>query len=88
MSFSLYQGEILGLIGPRGSGRTELALTIFGLNPPDEGQIYFEGQSQIINSNQVALNLGIGYVPENRLIQGLVLDHSVEDNLVITCSAR
>lgn len=84
VSFSLYQGEILGLIGPRGSGRTELALTIFGLNPPDEGKIYFEGRPQIINSNQVAINLGIGYVPENRLIQGLVLDHSVEDNLVIT----
>jgi simple sugar transport system ATP-binding protein len=84
ISFSLYQGEILGLIGPRGSGRTELALTLFGLNPPDEGKIYFEGKPQVISSNQVAIGLGIGYVPENRLVQGLVLDHSVENNLVIT----
>ncbi|MDK2897131.1 MAG: simple sugar transport system ATP-binding protein [Candidatus Atribacteria bacterium] len=84
VSFSVYRGEILGLIGPRGAGRSEVALTIFGLNPADEGKIYFEGKSVVIDSAQRAIQLGIGYVPENRLLQGLVLEHSVENNLVIT----
>lgn len=84
VNFSVYRGEILGLIGPRGAGRTELALTIFGLNLPDEGKIYFEGEPAVIDSTQKAIQLGIGYVPEDRLVQGLVLDHSVENNLIIT----
>jgi len=84
ISFSLHEKEILGIIGPRGSGRTELALSLFGMNPPDSGEIYVYGQRVNIRSNQEAIRLGIGYVPENRLLQGLVLDHSVANNIVIT----
>lgn len=84
VSFSLHKGEILGIIGPRGSGRTEMALSLFGLNPPDSGQIYVEGKEFQGESVQKAIELGIGYVPENRLLQGLVLDQSIENNLVIT----
>jgi len=84
VSFTLYRGEVLGLIGPRGAGRTEVALSIFGLNSPDSGEIYIEGNPSPITSNRKAIKLGIGYLPENRLLQGLVLDHSLENNAVIT----
>jgi len=84
VSFSLHKGEVLGIIGPRGAGRTELALSLFGLNPPDTGQIYIEGKQVLIKSNRDAIKLGIGYLPENRLVQGLVLEQSVENNVVIT----
>lgn len=84
VSFSLHEGEILGLIGPRGSGRTEVALTLFGLNPPDSGKIFLDGREVRFRSNRDAIRHGIGYVPENRLLQGLVLDQPVADNIVVT----
>ncbi len=84
INFSLYEGEILGIIGPRGAGRTEIALSIFGLNPPDSGRIYFYGRPMNFKSNRESIEAGIGYVPENRLLQGLVLDHSIENNIAIT----
>ena len=84
ISFSLHKGEVLGIIGPRGSGRTELALSLFGMNPPDSGEIHIDGKRVSIRSNQEAISLGIGYVPENRLVQGLVLDQPVVHNIVIT----
>lgn len=84
VSFALHQGEILGLIGPRGSGRTEVALTLFGLHPPDSGRIFLGGQRVVFRSNRDAIRHGIGYVPENRLLQGLVLDQPVTDNIAVT----
>ena len=84
ISFSLHKGEVLGIIGPRGSGRTELALSLFGMNPPDSGEIHIDGKRVSIRSNQEAISLGLGYVPENRLVQGLVLDQPVVHNIVIT----
>jgi simple sugar transport system ATP-binding protein len=88
VSLSVHSGQVLGLIGPRGAGRTELALSIFGLNPPDEGTIYLEGRAVRIESNRHAMKLGIGYLPENRLEQGLVLGQTVENNVVITALDR
>ena len=84
VTFSLYEGEILGLIGPRGAGRTELALTLFGLTPPDRGRIILDGREVVFRSNRDAIRHGIGYVPENRLLQGLVLDQPIADNIVVT----
>jgi len=84
ISFSLHRGEILGIIGPRGSGRTELATSIFGLNPPDSGKIFVESREVSIKTNMEAIRLGIAYVPENRILQGLVLSHSIENNIAIT----
>jgi len=88
ISFSLRKGEVLGIIGPRGSGRTEMALSLFGLNPPDKGKMYVEGKEFRGGSVQEAIKAGIGYVPENRLLQGLVLEQSVENNLVVTVLKR
>lgn len=84
ISFTLRRGEILGIIGPRGSGRTEMALSLIGLNPPDFGEIWFEGKKIKIKDYKEAVNLGIFYIPENRLTQGLVLDQSLAYNIAIT----
>ncbi len=84
VSFSLWPGEILGLTGLIGSGRTELALALFGLNPPDSGQILLNGKRVRIRSPAEAGRLGIGYLPEDRLTQGLFISQSIGDNIVVT----
>ncbi|MBN2548669.1 MAG: sugar ABC transporter ATP-binding protein [Anaerolineales bacterium] len=84
ISFQLYPGEILGLTGLLGSGRTELALALFGVHKPDSGQILFEGKPVKINSITEAMQIGISYVPEDRLLQGLVMNQSVGKNIVLT----
>ncbi|NMB11009.1 MAG: sugar ABC transporter ATP-binding protein, partial [Firmicutes bacterium] len=77
ISFSLERGEILGITGLLGSGRTELALALFGMDPAESGTILIEGQPVTINSVTDAIQAGIGYVPEDRLTQGLVMKKSV-----------
>jgi simple sugar transport system ATP-binding protein len=84
ISFQLQKGEILGITGLLGSGRTELAHSIFGMNPADSGEILLHGKTVEIKNVQKAINLGIGYVPENRLVQGLVMQQSVSNNIIIT----
>ena len=84
ISFYLREGEILGITGLLGAGRTELALSIFGLNPADSGNIYVKGNSVKIRSPQDAKALGISYLPEDRLTQGLFLTQSIENNIIIT----
>jgi len=84
ISFKLYRGEILGITGLLGSGRTELALAIFGINPAEKGQIVIDGKAVSIKSNKDAIHQGIGYVPEDRLELGLVMPQSVSNNIIIT----
>lgn len=83
VSFSLRPGEILGLAGLMGSGRTELARTLFGIDRRDSGDILIRGEKVNLNSPQQAINAGIALIPEDRRAQGLVLDHSVRDNLLL-----
>ncbi len=80
VSFELRAGEIVGLTGVRGSGRTELALALFGVRPAARGEIRIDGRPVRIGSVQDAVGAGIAYVPENRLVQGLVMKHSVAAN--------
>jgi len=84
INFQLHPGEILGITGLLGSGRTELARALFGLNPADSGEILLQGKTVTIASVQDAIQFGIGYVPENRLVQGLVMQQAVSKNIVIT----
>jgi len=84
VSFNLREGEILGITGLLGSGRTELALAIFGLNSPDSGDIFIKGKKVNIKSPQDAKKLGVSYLPEDRLNQGLFLAQSIGDNIVVT----
>ena len=82
VTFSIAPGEILGITGLLGSGRTELAEAIFGQYPVDSGEIIVEGKSVRLNSSSAAIKAGIGYVPPDRLTQGLFLDQSIVRNLV------
>jgi simple sugar transport system ATP-binding protein len=84
INFTLLPGEIVGITGLLGSGRTELAQCLFGMMQPDSGEIRIRGKAVRIRSVQKAIDLGIGYVPENRLLQGLVMEQSVGKNVVIT----
>jgi len=88
VSFTLYRGEVLGIIGPLGSGRTELALSLFGMNPPERGEVLIEGKPVTLASNRDAIRYGIAYVPEDRLKQGLALKQPVSNNLIITALDR
>ena len=80
ISFELRRGEILGLSGLVGSGRTELALTLFGVTPATSGRIAIGGTPVTIASPKQARNLGIAYVPEDRGLQGLVRPMSIAQN--------
>jgi simple sugar transport system ATP-binding protein len=84
ISFSLYPGEILGITGLLGSGRSELATAIFGLNKPDTGEIYVDGKQVKINSPGEAIELGICYLPEDRLSKGLFIEKEIDENLEVT----
>lgn len=83
VSFSLRKGEILGLTGLVGAGRTEICQAIFGTMPPDRGMIYLEGKQVKIDNPLKAMNLGIGYLPEDRQKQGLVLDWEIGKNITL-----
>jgi ABC-type sugar transport system ATPase subunit len=84
VSFKLNRGEILGITGLVGAGRTEVAQAVFGLNPFDSGEVLIGNKPVSINKPSDAVALGIAYVPENRLQEGLVLGKPVKDNIVIT----
>ncbi|WP_188025759.1 sugar ABC transporter ATP-binding protein [Tolumonas osonensis] len=84
ISFKLRQGEVLGLCGLLGSGRTELALSLFGITRPDTGKIYVDSKPMNFKGHNDAIKAGIGYVSEDRLTLGLVLQQSVSDNAVLS----
>ncbi|MDQ3174427.1 MAG: sugar ABC transporter ATP-binding protein, partial [Acidobacteriota bacterium] len=82
--FSLHKGEVLGIAGLLGAGRTELARAIFGLDKIATGTIYLKGEAQKIDSPRRAINSGIGFLTEDRKSQGLVLPLSVKANLCLS----
>lgn len=82
-SFQLYAGEILGLAGLVGAGRTELARLIFGADPKAAGEIRLEGRRVNIHSPTDAIHCGIGYVPEDRKDLGLFLEMSARENIAM-----
>lgn len=81
LSFNLRAGEILGIAGLVGSGRTELLETLFGIQPPLAGTIAIAGRSAVIRSPRAAVDLGIALVPEDRKQHGLLIDSTVGNNL-------
>ena len=88
VSFNLHKGEILGVTGLLGSGRTELALTLFGLEKPTGGEIILNGKKVKIASPIAAQKLGIGYVPEDRLTEGLCMQQPIADNITLSSLKR
>lgn len=83
ITFNLHEGEILGVIGLLGSGRTELALSLFGIAKADSGKIKVFGKETRINTVQDAVKAKIAYVPEDRLTEGLIINYPIEDNIVL-----
>lgn len=88
ISFSLRRGEVVGLAGLMGSGRTELARALFGADPIDGGRIFVHGAERRISSPRSAIDLGIGFLTEDRKSQGLILVQSVRDNLCLPSVGR
>lgn len=84
VSFAVKGGEILGITGLLDSGRTELALSLFGIKPADSGKILIHGQEKVIKSPRQAIENKIGFVPEDRLSEGLFLQQSIGDNIIIS----
>ncbi len=81
ISFTLYKGEVLGIAGVLGSGRTELLGGIFGSDPADSGEVIIEGKTYIRRTPAIMKNAGLGLTPEDRKTTGLILKHSIESNL-------
>jgi ABC-type sugar transport system ATPase subunit len=84
VNFTLHKGEVLGITGLVGAGRTEVVKSIFGLNTADEGTLLLNGKDIIIKTPTDAMHSGIAFVPENRLSEGLVLRKSTKENLGLT----
>ena len=83
INFSVKAGEVLGIAGLVGSGRTELARVIFGIDQKNKGKIYIEGEEVKIDNPYDAVKLGIGFIPEDRKKQGLILNMSIKGNIIL-----
>ncbi len=81
VNFKLRRGEVLGIAGMLGSGRTELLRGIFGAFPIDSGEVIIEGKTYKSANPINMVKAGVGLTPENRKSQGLILIHSIRDNL-------
>jgi rhamnose transport system ATP-binding protein len=88
ISFQVAKGEVVGIAGLVGSGRSELARTLFGLTPASEGRILLEGREVRIASPQEAVSLGIAYVPEDRRKHGVISEFSISENTALAALPR
>ncbi|MGO4714643.1 sugar ABC transporter ATP-binding protein [Bradyrhizobium sp. 2TAF24] len=88
LDLTVFKGEIHGLAGLIGSGRTEILETIFGLRRANSGTITIDGKSRSPGSPAEAIAHGVALVPEDRHVQGLVLEHSIERNVTLARLAR
>jgi ribose transport system ATP-binding protein len=84
VNLKLHRGEILGVAGLVGAGRTALAETLFGIRPAVAGEVRMEGRPVKINSPGEAIRLGMGFVPEDRKLQGLFMNMAVRENIVLS----
>ena len=83
INFSVRAGEIVGVSGLMGAGRTEIMRTIFGLDSSESGEIWLNGKKVHIKTPVQAVKLGIGFITEDRKDEGLILDFSIKDNIVL-----
>ncbi|MGX9290347.1 sugar ABC transporter ATP-binding protein [Bacillus sp. A015] len=81
ISFSVKAGEIVGVAGLMGAGRTEMMRALFGLDPLDKGEIWVHGKKAVIKKPSDAVKLGIGFITEDRKDEGLMLDASIRENI-------
>ncbi len=83
INFNIYKGEVLVLAGLVGAGRTEIAHALFGIDKPLSGKILLDGKTLKINNPQDAIRAGIGLVPEDRNLNGLIVEMAVEENITL-----
>ncbi|HEY8890487.1 MAG TPA: sugar ABC transporter ATP-binding protein [Clostridium sp.] len=83
INFKVQKGEILGIAGLMGAGRTEIVEAIFGVNKADSGEILLKGKSVVINKPRDAIKLGLAFVSEDRSLKGLNLKFSVKENITL-----
>jgi len=83
ISFDLYQGEILGIAGLMGAGRSELVRAIFGADPIDSGDVYMNNERVSIKSPAEAIKAGIAYLPENRKEEGVAVTMQLDENITM-----
>lgn len=84
VNFKLYPGEVLGITGLLGSGRTELALALYGMKPVSGGALYLKGEELRLRNVQDAIRHGISYVPEDRITEGMFLERSIAQNITVS----
>jgi ribose transport system ATP-binding protein len=83
ISFDLFPGEILGIAGLTGSGRTEILETLFGVNTPDRGTIRFKGKKVKNLYPSKAIQHGVILIPDERQVKGLILTHTIMNNMAL-----
>lgn len=83
INFHVREGEILGFSGLMGSGRTEIMRAVFGLDPLDSGEIILKGEKLNIKGPKDSISKGIGFITEDRKDEGLILDESINDNIIL-----
>ncbi|OCA88759.1 sugar ABC transporter ATP-binding protein [Pseudobacillus wudalianchiensis] len=83
ISFSVKEGEIVGISGLMGAGRTEVMRAIFGLDSIDRGELYIHDQKTVIHTPNEAVRKGIGFITEDRKDEGLILDFSIRENIAL-----
>jgi rhamnose transport system ATP-binding protein len=88
VSFSLRAGEIVGMAGLVGAGRSEIAQSLFGIRPPSAGRIYLNGRQVVPRDPNQMLRLGLAYLPEDRDGQGLILPESIVNNVTLPIVGR
>lgn len=84
VSFGIKKGEVVGLAGMLGSGRTETAQLLFGAAQPEEGSIFIDGKEVTLSSPREAIRQGFAYVTEDRRVEGLITNMSVKNNIVLS----
>jgi simple sugar transport system ATP-binding protein len=82
------KGEVVGLTGLLGSGRSELVRTIYGADKPDSGELKFKGQKLLVGAPIDAIKAGMAYLPEDRKAEGIIADLSVRENIIIALQAK
>jgi simple sugar transport system ATP-binding protein len=84
----LRAGDVLGLAGLLGSGRTETAKLVFGATPADSGSVFVDGKPASIRSPRQAIRLGVGFCPEDRKREGLMLELTVRENIILALQTK
>ena len=88
LDIDVKSGEVLGIAGLLGSGRTEVVKLLFGIDRPDQGETFIKGQKESINSPSDAIALGIGFCPENRKEEGVIEELSIRENIILALQGK